>query len=253
MKNRWLAAGILIVVAFVLGRALYVPPAYEIVDYDTVPLLPTERYDPPILEIWEAMASTIPFDNRTAKSAMFDMSFDANGSFTYIQFSFFADMEGEPWVHSAFVLRNGSAYLSSQRLDYRPPHPHPLDYRPPHPHPLEVLKAVDSIPFDEISYGELGMNLKVFEHKRNRTYDDTYGNIYAIENGTLRPLKAIYFSTPEVWHTIEIYPIPEDRIIVADGELQEENLTATRIDEDPRALVVFAPREIGLAERVVYA
>jgi hypothetical protein len=242
MKNRWLAAGIVIVVAFALGRALYVPPGYETIDYDTVPLLPTERCNPPTLEMWEAMTSIIPFDNLTARAAMLDMSFDANGSLTWLRFHFFADMDGEPWVHSAFLLRNGSAYLSSQRLDYQPPNPHPL----------EVLKAVDSIPFDEISYGELGMNLKVFEHEQNRTYDDAYGNIYAIENGTLRPLREISFSTAEVWHTIEIYPVLPARVIVANGEPQNENMTAIRIDEDPRALVVFAPRDIGLAERVVY-
>ncbi len=243
MRTRWLAVGIIIVVAFALGRALYVPPGYETIDYDTVPVLPAERYNPPVLEIWEAMCDQIPFENRTAKGAMFDMSFDVNGSFTVIQFHFFADMEGEPWVHSAFVLRNGSAYLSSQRLDYRPPHPHPLG----------ILAAVDSIPFDEISYGERGMNLKVFYHEQNRTYDDTYGNIYAVENGTLRPLKFISFATPEVWHTLEIYPIPEPVIINPDGEPQHGNRTPTRIDEDPEALIIFAPREIGLAERVVYA
>lgn len=243
MKNRWLAVGILIAVAFVLGRALYVPPGYETIDYAAVPILPVERCNPPLLEVWEAMAGEMPFENETARSAMLDMGFDANGSVTYLRFHFFADMEGEPWVHSAFVLRNGSAYLSSQRLDYRPPHPHPL----------EILTAVDSIPFEEISYGERGMNLKIFDHEQNRTYADTYGNIYAIENGTLRPLQEISFATAEVWHTIEIYPIPERRVIVADGKQQEENLTATRIDEDPRALVIFAPREIGLAERVVYA
>ncbi|KUK61114.1 MAG: hypothetical protein XD82_1297 [Methanoculleus marisnigri] len=121
MKTRWLAFGIVIVVAFVLWRASYVPPGYETIDYETVPVLPTERYNPPLLEIWEAMVDEIPFDNRTARGPGLIMSFDANGSFTSIQFHFFADMEGDPWVHSAFVLRNGSAYLSSQRLDYRPP------------------------------------------------------------------------------------------------------------------------------------
>ena len=191
-----------------------------------------EWYNPPILEIWGAMEEQIPFDNRTAKSPMLVMDFDANGSFTYIQFGFFADMEGDPWVHSAFVLRNGSAYLSSQRLDHRPPHAHPLG----------ALAAVDDIPFDELSYGK-GMSLKVFYHEQNRTYDDTYNNIYAIENGTLRPLEFISFATTEVWHTIEIYPV----------DPPDENRTPTAIDQDPRALVVFPPREIGLAERVVYA
>ncbi|WP_292365376.1 MULTISPECIES: hypothetical protein [unclassified Methanoculleus] len=237
MKDRWLALGIAIVVAFVLWRASYVSPAYETIDYETVPVLPVERYNPPIIEIWEAMEEQIPFDNRTARGARLDMSFDANGSFTVIRFHFFADMEGEPWVHSAFVLRNGSAYLSSQRLDYRPPHPHPLG----------VLAAVDSIPFSEISYGERGMNLKVFYHEENRTYDDTYKNIYAIENGTLRPLKEISFATTEAWHTIEIYPFPEPAEIDPNN-----NRTSRRIDENPEALVVFPPREIGLAERVVY-
>jgi hypothetical protein len=243
MRTRWLAVGIIIVVALALGRAFYVPPGYETIDYDTVPVLPTERYNPPLLEIWEAMVDEIPFDNRTARGPGLIMSFDANGSFTSIQFHFFADMEGDPWVHSAFVLRNGSAYLSSQRLDYRPPRAHPL----------EILAAVDDIPFDEISYGERGMDLKVFYHEENRTYDDTYKNIYATLDGTLRPLKEISFATSEVWHTIEIYPIPEPVVIMLDGEPQNENQTATRIDEDPRALIVFAPREIGLAERVVYA
>nr|WP_303714062.1 hypothetical protein [Methanoculleus marisnigri] len=243
MKTRWLAFGIVIVVAFVLWRASYVPPGYETIDYETVPVLPTERYNPPLLEIWEVMVDEIPFDNRTARGPGLIMSFDANGSFTSIQFHFFADMEGDPWVHSAFVLRNGSAYLSSQRLDYRPPRAHPL----------EVLAAVDSIPFNEISYGERGMNLAVFYHEENRSYDDTYKNIYATLDGTLRPLTEISFATPEVWHTIEIYPIQEPVVIMLDGEPQDENRTATRIDEDPRALVVFAPREIGMAERVVYA
>jgi hypothetical protein len=243
MRTRWLILGIVIVMAFVLWRASYVPPGYEKIDYETVPVLPVERHNPPLIEIWEAMESEIPFDNRTAKGARLDMSFDANGSVTVIRFHFFADMEDEPWVHSAFVLRNGSAYLSSQRLDYRPASAHPL----------EVLAAVDSIPFNEISYGERGMNLAVFYHEENRTYDDTYKNIYAALDGTLRPLKFISFATPEVWHTVEIYPIPEPVVIMLDSEPQDENRTAIRIDEDPRALVIFAPREIGLAERVVYA
>ncbi|KAF5034717.1 hypothetical protein DSECCO2_593170 [anaerobic digester metagenome] len=224
--------GIAVVVVFALWRASYVPSGYETIDYETVPVLPVEWYNPPILEIWGAMEEQIPFDNRTAKSPMLVMDFDANGSFTYIQFGFFADMEGDPWVHSAFVLRNGSAYLSSQRLDHRPPHAHPLG----------ALAAVDDIPFDELSYGK-GMSLKVFYHEQNRTYDDTYNNIYAIENGTLRPLEFISFATTEVWHTIEIYPV----------DPPDENRTPTAIDQDPRALVVFPPREIGLAERVVYA
>ncbi|HOI58620.1 MAG: hypothetical protein PHT97_08810 [Methanoculleus sp.] len=232
MKDRWLVLGIAVVVVFALWRASYVPPGYETIDYETVPVLPVEWYNPPILEIWGAMEEQIPFDNRTAKSPMLVMDFDANGSFTYIQFGFFADMEGDPWVHSAFVLRNGSAYLSSQRLDHRPPHAHPLG----------ALAAVDDIPFDELSYGK-GMSLKVFYHEQNRTYDDTYNNIYAIENGTLRPLEFISFATTEVWHTIEIYPV----------DPPDENRTPTAIDQDPRALVVFPPREIGLAERVVYA
>ncbi|MDD2786764.1 hypothetical protein [Methanoculleus sp.] len=232
MKDRWLVLGIAVVVVFALWRASYVPPGYETIDYETVPVLPVEWYNPPILEIWGAMEEQIPFDNRTAKSPMLVMDFDANGSFTYIQFGFFADMEGDPWVHSAFVLRNGSAYLSSQRLDHRPPHAHPLG----------ALAAVDDIPFDEPSYGK-GMSLKVFYHEQNRTYDDTYNNIYAIENGTLRPLEFISFATTEVWHTIEIYPV----------DPPDENRTPTAIDQDPRALVVFPPREIGLAERVVYA
>jgi len=232
MKDRWLVLGIAVVVVFALWRASYVPPGYETIDYETVPVLPVEWYNPPILEIWGAMEEQIPFDNRTAKSPMLVMDFDANGSFTYIQFGFFADMEGDPWVHSAFVLQNGSAYLSSQRLDHRPPHAHPLG----------ALAAVDDIPFDELSYGK-GMSLKVFYHEQNRTYDDTYNNIYAIENGTLRPLEFISFATTEVWHTIEIYPV----------DPPDENRTPTAIDQDPRALVVFPPREIGLAERVVYA
>ena len=232
MKDRWLALGIAVVVIFVFWRASYVPPGYETIHYETVPVLPVERYNPPFIEIWEAMVGEIPFENETAKSPMLVMDFDANGSFTYIQFAFFADMEGEPWVHSAFVLQNGSTYLSSQRLDHRPPHAHPLG----------VLAAVDDIPFDELSYGK-GMSLKVFYHEQNRTYDDTYNNIYAIENGTLRPLEFISFATPEVWNTIEIYP----------RDLPDENRTPIAIDEDPRALVVFGPREIALAERVAYA
>ena len=233
MKDRWLALGIAIVLVFVFWRAFYVPPGYETIHYETVPVLPVERYNPPFIEIWEAMEAEIPFDNRTAKSSLLVMDFDANGSFTYIQFGFFADMEDEPWVHSAFVLQNGSTYLSSQRLDYRPPHAHPLG----------ALAALDEIPFDEISYGKKAMSLKVFYHEQNRTYDDTYRNIYAIENGTLRPLEFISFATPEVWNTIEIYP----------RDPPDENKTPAAIDEDPRALVVFPPREIGLAERVVYA
>jgi hypothetical protein len=118
---------------------------------------------------------------------------------------------------------------------------------------LGILGRRRQHPVDEISYGERGMNLKVFYHEQNRTYDDTYGNIYAVENGTLRPLKFISFATPEVWHTLEIYPIPEPVIINPDGEPQHGNRTPTRIDEDPEALIIFAPREIGLAERVVYA
>lgn len=233
MRTRWLILGIAVVVVFALWRASYVPPGYETIDYETVPVLPVERYNPPLLEIWEAMEEQIPFDNRTAKSPMLVMDFDANGSFTYIQFGFFADMEGEPWVHSAFVLNNGSAYLSSQRLDFHPTHAHPLG----------SLAAADEIPFDELSYGRKGMSLKVFHHEQNRTYDDTYKNIYAIENGTLRPLKFIAFATTEVWNTVEIYP----------RDPPDENRTPIAIDEDPRALVVFGPREIGLAERVVYA
>jgi hypothetical protein len=233
MRDRWLALGIVIVVVFVLWRASYVPPGYETIKYETVPVLPVEQYNPPLIEIWEAMEEQIPFDNRTARSPLLVMDFDANGSFTYIQFSFFADMEDEPWVHSAFVLRNGSAYLSSQRLDYHPPHAHPLG----------ALAAADDIPFDQISYGKKRMSLKVFYHEQNRTYDDTYKNIYAVENGTLRPLKFISFATTEVWNTIEIYP----------RDPPDGNRTPTAIDEDPRALVVFAPREIALAERVAYA
>lgn len=233
MRDRWLMLGIVIVVVFVLWRAFYVPPGYETIKYETVPVLPAEQHNPPILEIWEAMEEQIPFDNRTAKSSLLVMDFDANGSFTYIQFGFFADMEDEPWVHSAFVLQNGSTYLSSQRLDYRPPHAHPLG----------TLAAADDIPFDEISYGKGGTSLKIFYHEQNRTYDDTYRNIYAVENGTLRPLKFISFATTEVWNTIEIYLL----------DPPDENRTPTAIDEDPRALVIFAPREIALAERVVYA
>jgi len=90
------------------------------------------------------------------------------------------------------------------------------------------------------------MNLAVFYHEENRSYDDTYKNIYATLDGTLRPLTEISFATQEVWHTIEIYPIQEPVVIMLDGEPQDENRTATRIDEDPRALVVFAPREIGM-------
>jgi len=238
MRTRWLAVGIVIVVAFVLARAFYVPPGYETIHYDTVPVLPAEQYNPPLLDMWEAMEGEIPFDNQTARLSLFDMRFDANGSFTVIQFIFFADLEGEPWAHSAFVLRNGSAYLSSQRIDFCPSGPHPLG----------VLAAVDSIPFDKIPYGERGMNLNVFVHEENRTYDDTHGNIYAALDGTLRPLKFISFATPEVWHTVEIYPIREPVNVVPN-----ENRTAPRIDENPEALIVFAPREIGLAERVVYA
>ncbi|KLK88081.1 hypothetical protein SZ63_03155 [Methanoculleus sediminis] len=243
MRDRWLILGIAVVVIFVLWRASYVPPGYETIHYETVPVLPVEQYNPPLIEIWEAMESEIPFDNETATGARLDMSFDPNGSFTVIRFHFFADMAGEPWVHSAFVIRNGSAYLSSQRLDYRPPHAHPL----------EVLSAVDSIPFDEISYGERGMNLAVFYHEQNRTYDDTYKNIYAVLDGTLRPLEFISFATPEVWHTVEIYPIPEPVAIMPNGEPEDPERSAIRIDEDPRALVVFPPREIALAERAAYA
>lgn len=233
MRDRWLAIGIVIVVIFVFWRASYVPPGYEMIHYETVPVLPVEEYDPPFIEIWEAMEREIPFENETAKSPMLVMEFDRNGSFTYIQFAFFADIEGESWVHSAFVLQNGSAYLSSQRLDYRPPHAHPLG----------ALAALDEIPFDEIPYGERGMNLKVFYHEQNRTYNDTYKNLYAVENGTLRPLEFVSFATTEVWNTIEIYP----------RDPPDENRTPITIDEDPRALVVFPPREIALAERVVYA
>lgn len=232
MRDRWLILGIAIVVIFVFWRATYVPPGYETIHYETVPVLPVERYNLPFTEIWEAMEEQIPFDNRTARSPLLVMDFDANGSFTYIQFSFFADMRGESWVHSAFVLQNGSTYLSSQRLDYHPPHAHPLG----------ALVAVDDIPFDGISYGKRGVSLKVFYHEQNRTYDDTYKNIYAIENGTLRPLKFISFATTEVWNTIEIYP----------RDPPEGDRPPAAIDENPRALVIFAPREIRLAERVVY-
>ncbi len=105
MKTRRCAVGVIIAVAFAFGRALYVPPGYETVDYDTVPLLPTEQYNPPILEIREVMASEIPFDNRTARPAMFDMSFDANGSVTEIHLYFFADVEEEPWVTPRHIRR----------------------------------------------------------------------------------------------------------------------------------------------------
>lgn len=243
MRTRWLAVGIIIVVAFVLVRAVYVPPGPETIHYETVPLLPVGQYNPPVIELWEAMEEQIPFDNLTSKFLMLSTSFDINGSFTVIEFGFLAEMEGKPWVHSGFVLRNGSAYLSSQRLDYQTTRPHPL----------EILTAVDSIPFSEIPYGERGMNLKVFHHEESRTYDDTYGNIYAIENGTLRGLEAISIPAGVVWHTIEIYPILESRIIMLDGEPQNESLPAKYIHEDPEAFVIFGPREIGLAERVAYA
>ncbi|ABN57680.1 MULTISPECIES: hypothetical protein [Methanoculleus] len=237
MRDRWLILGIVIVVVFVLWRASYVPPGYETIKYETVPVLPVEQYSPPLIEIWEAMEEQIPFDNQTARLMLFDMRFDANGSLNVIQFSFTADMEGEPWAHSAFVLRNGSTYLSSQRIDFSASGPHPLG----------ALTAVDSIPFDEVPYGKRGVNLNIFCHEENRTYNDTYGNIYAALDGTLRPLKEISFATPEVWHTVEIYPFPEPAEIDPN-----DNRTSRRIDEIPEALVIFAPREIALAERVVY-
>lgn len=243
MNDRWLAALILVAVAFVVARAYYLPEQQAIVHYNREVSVSTVPFDPPLAGLWDAASREIPFSNESATLHTLHLDIAANGSVESIDLTFSARHGDVPWFEVAAVSPDGKVQLASEEMKLPEGVPFPEG-----PHPLEYLTAADAICFRDFAPTERGYTLFTSRWSGEKTYDDTFGNIYALGNGTLVPLREVAFGADAMWYTLEINPRPER--VELPGE-RAESVVPNEVN--PRAYIIFAERDLAVAERVLYA
>ncbi|MDI6877624.1 MAG: hypothetical protein QMC96_12745 [Methanomicrobiales archaeon] len=242
MKDRWLIILVAVVVVVIAVRPFLLSDKPE-VDYDDRELyLPSEPYNPHIVQLLEIMMDEMQFDNASAIFRRLSMDIDPNGTITSIHLDVYAKNMSEQWgYYRAYVDAHSQIFLSSQ----------PIDLVRPGRHPYDIAINVDQIPFPSILSGNQDKRVFISTHADNKEYQNTYGNIYVLKDGVIVPIEKIAFTNNVTWYSIEIAPYykPNSNASIpspSDG-------SALACEENPECTIIFTQSDLAMATAVEYA
>lgn len=190
------------------------------------PTLRQNIYGLPLSEMWAIVQDRTGVENSTAVLGDFRLVIDGDGAVEQLSFEFYGDDTGLPHWYRVAASSTGRVTWNSLEVDRVPPGEHPLT----------LFTEIERIPYRELA-GENGILIVgVSSQSGGLGYDASYGDLYALRQGEIIPLKHVGFNTTEPWYTID----------VSHGVKDGSGLVGTYY------CTIFTLRDLVKAERVYY-
>lgn len=220
-----------ILIALVFVHYFYMPEQPEVTRGEIHISFDSRECRPDLIDLWNTLVQEQAFSNESAVLIQLNQYIDKDGTVQYTELHWIGYVDGEEHAYEVYVHQSGNAYYNDQIFDF------PVQGV----HPLAILREVDRIEFDVLTHGEYSITLTTFKHDGPMTYNRTNGDLYALEDGSLRSLREATFSSEASRHMIEIFP----EIGQSDGITTAENI--------PDRIILFPEQEIARADSVVHA
>ncbi|KLK88752.1 hypothetical protein SZ63_07165 [Methanoculleus sediminis] len=190
------------------------------------PTLRQNIYGLPLSEMWAIVQDRTGVENSTAILGDFRLVIDGDGAVEQLSFEFYGDDTGLPHWYRVAASSTGRVTWNSLEVDRAPPGEHPLT----------LFTEIERIPYRELA-GENGILIVgVSSQSGNLSYDASYGDLYALRQSEIIPLKHVGFNTMEPWYSID----------VSHGVKDGSGLVGTYY------CTIFTLRDLVKAERVYY-
>ncbi|MDI6719123.1 MAG: hypothetical protein QMD46_05880 [Methanomicrobiales archaeon] len=243
MKDRWLIILVAVVVVVVLIRPFLLPDKPAVDYHDREIYLPSEPYNPRLVQLWDTLLEELQFDNASAIFRSLTVDISSNGTVQSLTLDFYANNESDWRIHRAYVDEASRIYLTSQSIELIKTGDHPL----------ALLSNIDQLPLYNIPLGERGITINVLYHTLGKKFTATHENIYALNKGMLEPLKEVTFPSGGYWYEIKIIS-KSDPIEVAtgsDASVMIDPNTTTSCEENPQCTLLFTEQDLEKAESVL--
>lgn len=221
----------IILISLVFVHYLYTPEMPEIATGETKINLDPEKCQPDLGDLWDALVREQGFVNESAVLVQLNQFIDKDGTVQCTQARYSGDVNGVQHFYEVYAYPSGNILYKDQILEL------PLQGA----HPLAIFREATQIDFAGLTRGECNITLKTFKHETERGYNETHGDLYALSEGSLRPLKEAAFPDGTCWYTIEIFP-----------EVPRPEGSST-MESVPDCFILFTEQDIALAETVIYA
>ncbi|MDV2481002.1 hypothetical protein F8E02_03055 [Methanoculleus sp. Wushi-C6] len=203
------------------------PEAPDVTRIENVTCLNSPAYNPAVLDLWDIAVGETGVENESAVLRRLEVDLAGDGVVRVIWLFFYGEEGGEQHAYEAYVGPGGTVTIKSQKLEF------PVQGV----HPLALLREVDAIALEDLSFRERGMRLLVSVNAYGDQYDETRGRLYEVSNGVFRPVKEVTFGPDARWYTITI--TPHRGSPPSPGEL-------------PDCIIAFTRQDIAGAGSVVY-
>lgn len=223
-----------ILISLVFVHYFYTPEMPEIATGE-IKIDPGER-QPDLVRLWDALVHEQGFANESAVLLQMNQYIVKNGVIESTHLYFTGKRDGEQYLYEVYAYPEGNISFKSQKFEG------PLEGA----HPLAILREIDSIDFGALgalSPGESNVTLQTLKHEGEKTYNESYGDLYVFSNGSLRPLKEVTFPHGSCWYTIKITRLNEP------GVEQPERNTTSKVMSD--YIIVFIEQDLALADTVI--
>ncbi len=224
-----------ILFALVFVHYFYTPEQPEITKGTMHITFDSRNCRPGLVDLWNTYVQELAFSNESAVLLQLNQYIEKDGTVQCTELFWIGYVDGEEHAYEVRAHQSGNVYYNDQIFDF------PMEGI----HPLALLREADTIDFANLTRGECNITLKTFQHDGELfgglVYNKTHGDLYALADGSLRPLKEAAFSSENTWYTIEIAPqIPNSTRITTPEGVSDY-------------LILFPEQEIARADSVAYA
>jgi len=206
---------------------------------------PPNAYGLPLAAIWDRAVTAAGVDNYTAALDHCLIALDAGGSLESVYLDFTGIAGGMRRCYSfqytqkraGFSLRDGGEAGNTSSCV----------------HPLAMLTPIESLPFRDIAFWGDALVIIAEGQSGSLRYEAGHSDLFLLENGTLKPLREVAYSTDRPWYTIivSLRKAP-DLVTIEDGTTV---IRQTAVVPEPPGMrssfVVFTPEELARAETAV--
>lgn len=206
------------------------PESPDVTRIENITHLESPAYNPAVLDLWDIVAGETGFENESAVLRRVEVDIAGDGAIRVIRLIFSGEEGGRRHVYEAYVGPGGTVSVKSQEFEY------PVQGV----HPLVILREVEGIALETISFREHGMTVLTCANAYGAEYNGTRGRLYEVSGGVFRPVKEVVFGPDAYWYTIMITPHRDPGSPPSGGYPAD-------------CIIAFPRQDIAAADSVVYA
>lgn len=161
----------------------------------------------PLSELWAIIEERTGVENSTAVLDQFRIVTEGDGAVKQLSFEFYGDDKG---LHRWYRVAAGpTGRVTWDSIE--------VDKAPLGEHPLTLFAEIERIPYRELAGEHEGLIVDVGSQWGGLAYGAGYGDLYALHQGEIIPLKSVAFNTTEPWYDIAVLRRAKDGSAEASG------------------------------------